>query len=74
MIDHLSRLELPESEVKQQVQINDTFSDKQILAVSYSDVAPWFANTVNYLVEKVIPSELSSQQRNNFFAEVKDYY
>ena len=65
-MDHLSRLELPKSEVKQQVQINDTFLDEQLLVVSHCDVAPWFADIVNYLATKVIPSYLSSQQRKNF--------
>ena len=73
-VGHLSRLELPESEVKHQVQINDTFPDEQLLAVSHSDEAPWFANIVNYLVAKVVPSELSSHQRKKFFFKVKHSY
>ena len=59
--DHLSRLELPKSEVKQQVQINYTFPNEQLLVVSHCDVAPWFSDIVNYLATKVIPPHLSSQ-------------
>ena len=54
--DHLFRLELSKCEVQQQVQINGTFPDEQLLAMSYSDFAPWFVNIVNYLAAKVIPS------------------
>ena len=71
--DHLFRLELPESEVKQEVQINDTFLDEQLLVVSHSDVALWFANIVNYLAMIVIPQELSSQKRKKIFFKVKHY-
>ena len=66
MADHFSRLELPKSEVKHQVQINDTFPDEQLMVVSHSDVAPWFANIVNYLAMKVMSPKLSSQQRKKF--------
>ena len=73
LADHLSMLELPEYE-RQQVQINDTFPDEQLLVVSHSDFAPWLVNIVNYLAAKVIPSKLSSQQKKKFFSEVKHYY
>ena len=69
---HLSRL--TKSEVKHQVQINDTFLDEQVLVVSHFDEAPWFSDIVNYLATKVIPLELSSQRRNKFFSEVEHYY
>ena len=72
--DHLSRLELPECEVQQQVQINDTFPNEKLLVVSQSDYAPWFVDIVNYLIAKVIPPKLSSQQEKKFFSEVNHYY
>ena len=50
-MDHLSRLEGPINEV----QINDNFPDKQLLAMSGVSPMPWFADYVNYLVAKVIP-------------------
>ena len=59
--NHLSSLELPECEVQQEVQINDTFLDEQLLTVSHSDFAPWFVKIINYLQVNVIPPELSSQ-------------
>ena len=37
-------------------------------------MVPWFADYVNYLVEKVIPPEFSYQQKKRFFAQLKHYY
>ena len=34
--DHLSRLDIPEKVQKSQVQIEDTFSDERILALSHA--------------------------------------
>ena len=72
--DHLSRLELPECEVQQQVQINGTFPNEKLLVISQPDYAPWFVDIVNYLIAKVIPPKLSSQQEKIFFSEVNHYY
>ena len=72
--DYLSRLELSEYEVQQEVKINDAFLDEQLLAMSHSNYAPWFADIVNYLATKMIPLELSSQQKKKFFSKVKHYY
>ena len=60
--------------MQQQVQINDTFPDEQLLVVSHSNIDPWFADIVNYLASKVIPLELSFQQRKKFLSKVKHYY
>ena len=35
---------------------------------------PWFADLLNYLVEKVLPPEFSFQQNKRFFAQLKHYY
>ena len=55
--DHLSQLEGASDEV----QVNDDFLDKQLLAIEDKRVLPWFADFVNYLVAKVIPPEFSYQ-------------
>ena len=68
--DHLSRLEGASDEV----QVNDDFSDEQLLANEEKRVVPWFADYVNYLVAKVIPQEFIYQQKNRFFAHLKHYY
>ena len=60
MVDHLSRLELSNNEASQ-VHISDMFPNEQFLALSHVDFTPWFADFVNYLTTKVVPSDLSSQ-------------
>ena len=47
-MDHLSRLEGPRDEV----QVNDNFPDEQFLAITNTQSVPWFADYVNYLVER----------------------
>ena len=69
-MDHLSRLEGPRDEV----QVNDNFPDEQLLAIEDTQPVPWFADYVNYLMTKVIPQELSHQQKKRFFAQLKHYY
>ena len=72
--DHLSRLETPETVQKHHLQIDDTFPDEQILALSHDETSPWFANIANYLSAGIIPLDLTFQQKKRFFAEVKRYF
>ena len=58
--DHFSRLEGPSKEI----QINDDFPDEQLFAIEDIKPVPWFADYVNYLVEKVLPPEFNYQQKN----------
>ena len=53
--DHLSRLEILEKMQKNQVQIDDTFPDERILALSHAEISPWFADIANYLAAGIIP-------------------
>ena len=53
--DNLSQLEGPRDEV----QVNDDFPDEQLVAIGDTKNVPWFADYVNYLVAKVIPSDFS---------------
>ena len=53
--DHLSRLEGPSKEI----QINDDFLDKRILAIKDKEPVPWFKDFVNYLVARVLPPKFS---------------
>ena len=64
VVDHLSRLEGSSKEI----QINDDFPDEQLLAIEDKEPVPWFADFVNYLVVRVLPSEFSYQQKKRFFA------
>ena len=68
--DHLSRLEGASDEV----QVNDDFSDEQLLAIEDKRAVPWFADYVNYLVAKVVPPKFNYQQKKRFFAHLKHYY
>ena len=69
VVDHLSRLEGPRDEV----HVNDDFPDEQLLAIVDKKSIPWFVDYVNYLVAKVIPPELSYQQKKRFFVHLKHY-
>ena len=64
--DHLSRLEISEMVHENQVQIDDTFPDEQILALLHAEFSPWFAYIANYLVFGIVPSELTFQQKKRF--------
>ena len=68
--DHLSRLEGASNDI----QVNDDFSDERILAIEEKRAVPWFADYVNYLVDKVVPPEFNYQQKKRFFAHLKHYY
>ena len=67
---HLSRFE----GTRDEVHVNDDFSDEQLLAIEDKKSVPWFTDYVNYLVAKVIPPKFSYQQKNRFFAHLKIYY
>ena len=69
-MDHLSRLDGPRDEV----HVNDKFPDEQLLVIEDTNLIPWFADYVNYLVAKVIPPDFSYQQKKRFFAHLKHYY
>ena len=68
--DHLSLLEGP----SKGIQINDDFPDEQLLAIKDIKPVSWFADYVNYLVEKVFPLEFNYQHKKRFFAHLKHYY
>ena len=68
VVDHLSRLEIPKIVQKYHLQIDDTFPDAQILALSHDETSPWFADIANYLSVSIIPPNLLFQQKKRFFA------
>ena len=57
-----------------EIQINDDFPNEQLLAIEDIKLVPWFANYVNYLMDKVLPPEFNYQQNKIFFAHLKHYY
>ncbi|CAN6576829.1 unnamed protein product [Malus baccata var. baccata] len=56
--DHLSRMVHNEESLR----ILETFPDEQLLSIKVS--APWYADIVNFLVSKRIPSEFTRHQRD----------
>ena len=74
VVDHLSRLEMPETVQKHHLHIDDMFPDEHILALSHAETSPWFADIANYLSASIIPPDLTFQQKNRFFAKVKRYF
>ncbi|XP_070043800.1 uncharacterized protein [Nicotiana tomentosiformis] len=69
--DHLSRLE-KEGRLHDGFEINDSFRDEQLLAISMKEV-PWFTYLVNFLMCGIIPDEFSSNQRKKLKRDCQEY-
>ncbi|CAN6679380.1 unnamed protein product [Malus baccata var. baccata] len=65
--DHLSRMVHEEDAVP----IVETFPDEQLMSVKVSE--PWYADLVNYLVSKHVPSELLKHQCDKLKKEARFY-
>ncbi|CAN6677885.1 unnamed protein product [Malus baccata var. baccata] len=65
--DHLSRMVHEEHAVP----IIETFPDEQLMSVKVSE--PWYADLVNYLVSKHVPSELLKHQCDKLKKEARFY-
>ncbi|XP_050101964.1 uncharacterized protein LOC126582037, partial [Malus sylvestris] len=65
--DHLSRMVHNE----ESLPILETFPDEQLLSIKVS--APWYADIVNFLVSKRIPSEFTRHQRNKLRHDARFY-
>ena len=59
---------------REEVHVNDNFTDEKLLVIEDTKPVTWFADYVNYLVAKVIPSDFSYQQTKRFFSHLKHYY
>ena len=66
--DHLSRLVV---EPTNDLPLNESFPDEHLLSIS---TPPWFADIVNYLATRDIPSIWSPQDKSKFFSLVKHFY
>jgi len=69
--DHLSHVG-PEATPSEELPIDDSFSDEQLLAISHQ-ANPWYADLVNFDVCGVLPPDLSLQQRKKFLFDAKYY-
>nr|GEW57641.1 reverse transcriptase domain-containing protein [Tanacetum cinerariifolium] len=71
--DHLSRLENPHKDVLENKDINENFLLETLGSLS-SDSTPWFADIANFHAGNFIKKGLTSQQKKNFFKDVKHYF
>ncbi|GKE77213.1 reverse transcriptase domain-containing protein, partial [Tanacetum coccineum] len=74
--DHLSRLENPYENVLNPKEINKTFPLETLNTVTSrgDSSTPWFADYANYHARNFIVNGMSTQQKNNFFKDVKHYF
>nr|GEX60766.1 reverse transcriptase domain-containing protein [Tanacetum cinerariifolium] len=73
--DHLSRLENPYENVFDPKEINETFPLETLNKVAHHDQStPWFADFANYHAEKFIIKGMTTQQKQNFFKDVRHYF
>ncbi|KAM2864295.1 hypothetical protein FF1_022978 [Malus domestica] len=64
--DHLSRMVHEEAS-----PISETFPDEQLMSIQVSE--PWYADLVNFLVSKHIPSTLNKNQRDKLTNDARFY-
>nr|GEX62743.1 reverse transcriptase domain-containing protein [Tanacetum cinerariifolium] len=74
--DHLSRLENPHQNALDPKEINESFPLETLNLVSTrgNPSTPWFADFANYHAGNFIVTRMSSQQKSNFFKDVKHYF
>ncbi|GJZ59400.1 reverse transcriptase domain-containing protein [Tanacetum coccineum] len=73
--DHLSRLENPYENVFDPKEITETFPLETLSVLTSKDQStPWFADFANYHAGKFIKTGMSTQEKNKFFKDVKQYF
>ncbi|GJZ97408.1 reverse transcriptase domain-containing protein [Tanacetum coccineum] len=74
--DHLSRLENPYENVLDPKEINKNFPLETLNMVTSrgNPSTSWFADYANYHTGNFIIKGMSTQQKNNFFKDVKHYF
>nr|GEZ14275.1 reverse transcriptase domain-containing protein [Tanacetum cinerariifolium] len=74
--NHLSRLETLYENVLNPKGINETFPLETLSMVTFhgDSSAPWFADFANYHAGNFIVKDMTSQQKNKFFKDVKHYF
>ncbi|GJX22297.1 reverse transcriptase domain-containing protein [Tanacetum coccineum] len=69
--DHLSRIE--NDETSDDNEVDDNFLGETPMEISTRDI-PWFTDFANYMVGDIIPKEMTYQQKNKFFSDLKNYF
>nr|GEX15360.1 reverse transcriptase domain-containing protein [Tanacetum cinerariifolium] len=73
--DHLSRLENPYENIFDPKEINETFPLESLNKVAHQDPStPWFADFANYHARKFIIKGMTTQQKQNFFKDVRHFW
>jgi len=67
--DHLSRL-INEEITSKEVEVRDEFPDESLFLVSER---PWFADMANFKAARIIPKDLTWQQRKKFLHDARFY-
>ncbi|CAM8959924.1 unnamed protein product [Rhodiola kirilowii] len=72
--DHLSRLELGELDREEDnLPMTDSLVGEQLMRVDVDHI-PWYAHFVNHLACRIIPPDLSHNQKRKFLSDVKRYF
>ena len=66
--DHLSRI--PQEEEMQQVAVNESFPDEQLMMIR---VAPWFADIANFKAIGELPTNINKHMRRKLIKDAKHY-
>ncbi|GJZ61515.1 reverse transcriptase domain-containing protein [Tanacetum coccineum] len=74
--DHLSRLENPHQGDLEKKEINETFPLETLRMITFhgDSSTPWFADIANYHAGNFVVKWMSSQEKKNFFKDVKHYF
>nr|GEW35007.1 reverse transcriptase domain-containing protein [Tanacetum cinerariifolium] len=74
--DHLSRLENPHQDDRENKEINETFPLEMLGMISScgDSSTSWFADITNYHAGNFVVKGMSSQQKKKFFKDVKHYF
>ncbi|GKB91487.1 reverse transcriptase domain-containing protein [Tanacetum coccineum] len=74
--DHLSRLENPNMGELAKEEIIDKFPDDHlmILKAKLNEEEPWYADYVNSIVGKVVPTKWTPERRKRLFTQVRNYF
>ncbi|GKE02610.1 reverse transcriptase domain-containing protein [Tanacetum coccineum] len=69
--DHLTRIK--KDETSDDSEVDDNFPRETLMEMRTKD-DPWFADLANHLVSDIIPKEMTYQQKNKFFSDLKHYF
>ncbi|KAL5791763.1 hypothetical protein ACOSP7_000357 [Xanthoceras sorbifolium] len=72
--NHLSRLlDYDNNQARDAaIPIQESFPDEQLCEVHTEE--PWYADLVNYISDRILPADMSSQQKKRLYASTRYYY